>query len=73
MQIMFYILSLQASSISPFVQRNVEMVYRPVAKISAMRCISYVLWISSRDTTYYTECILPVHLWLSTMKYIPAS
>ena len=20
---------------------------------------------------YYTECILPVHLWLSTMKYIP--
>ena len=23
-----------------------------------------------RDITYYTECILPVHLWLSTMKYI---
>ena len=20
---------------------------------------------------YYTECILPVHLWLSTMRYIP--
>ena len=23
------------------------------------------------NTTYYTECILPMHLWLSTTKYIP--